>query len=712
MTASLDIDIGGTFTDCVLMYGGGLTRWKTPTTRYDLAVGFRDAIRGAADQAGIGFEAALSEVDVVRYSTTIAMNALLERKGPKLGLITTAGNEHMMLIGRSRQWADGLHQRERRNIPAIRKPDPLVPIDMVVGVRERVDYTGTVVCPLDRHDVARQVQRLVDRGAQGFVVVLLWSFVNPDHERQIREVITELYPDVHLGGMPVYLSSDVAPTWHEYPRANATLLNAYLQWELRDELASLAHELRDQGYRRPLHVVNNVGGSAKVTRTRALDTYGAGPVAGLFGSAHLAARYGLSEVVVTDMGGTSFDFGTVTGGEVRFFAEQPVVDRWLTETSMIEVKSIGAGGGSIAWLNPDMAGRLEVGPRSAGANPGPACYGMGGREPTVTDADLVLGYLDPDYFLGGRMRLDRDLAVRAIRRRIAEPLGLDVTEAAAAIRRSIDTRMADVITKELFLKGLDVRNFTLFAYGGAGPLHAADYAASLDPTMDCYTFLYSSVFCALGAATMDLRHLYERSAHLQLLDPVDGYYLDDFDAFNDVVEGLRRDAVRDVASEGFDPDTISFTLELDMRFGAQLNLTRVRSPHLTLRSETDARQLAAEFIAEYARRYSEISVYEEAGIDIESFHLAAVVARDKPTLPSLPPGGPDPDGARIGTRDAFWRASGSTLPSAVYAAERLCAGNVIPGPAIVQSQDTTIVVPPDRTLTVDEIGTAVLRPLR
>jgi N-methylhydantoinase A/oxoprolinase/acetone carboxylase beta subunit len=709
MNSSIDIDIGGTFTDCVLMRNGELTRWKSPTTRYDLAVGVRDAIQGCAEQGELSYGDLLAQLDVVRYSTTIAMNALLERKGPKLGVITTAGNEHMFLIGRSRQWADGLYQREVRNMARIKKPQPLIPLEMVVGIRERIDYSGKVVCPIDADDVAAKVRQLVDNGAQGFVVVLLWSHVNSIHEDAVRQIIEDSYPDVHLGGTPVFCSSEVAPTWHEYPRANTTVLNAFLQAALQNELSSLGHELRVQGYRKPLLVVNNVGGAAKVSRTRALDTWGAGPVAGLFGSAFLANRYGLEQVVVTDMGGTSFDFGTVTGGEARFYTEQPVIDRWLTETSMIEVKSIGAGGGSIAWLNAELDNRLEVGPQSAGANPGPACYAQGGREPTVTDADVVLGLLDPDFFLGGRIRLDRELAERAIRRRIADPLGIDVMEAAVAIRRAIDAHMGDVIAKEIYLRGLDVREFSLFAYGGAGPLHCTDYVRQLSPTMDCYTFLYSSVFCALGAATMDLRHLYERSSHISLCEPRAQSWLEDFETFNAVVHQLRQDAERDVVSEGFSVDDMSFSLELDMRYDSQQHLTRVRSPHLTLASNQDVRDLAAAFSTEYVRRFTEISLDPNGAVEIENFHLSAQVQRPKPVLMELAQGTADATSARIGSRDVFWPDLGRQVSTNVYSANDLLAGNVIQGPAIVQAADTTIVVPTDRTLTIDRIGTALLR---
>lgn len=710
---SVDIDVGGTFTDCFVQFNGQQFTSKAPTTHYDLSVCFREAITIAAKEVGLDFSGLVKQCEVIRYSTTKALNALIERRGPRLGLITTLGNEHINLIGRSQQWQHGLNLHEINGLAKARKPDPLIPFEMTVGVRERVDYAGKVIAPINLDDVRKKVHYLVNQGAEGFVVCLLWSHVNPVHEQAIRDLIEEIYPDVNLGGMPVYLSSEVAPIWHEYPRLNATTLNAYLQWELKDQFAQLTYDLRQAGHKRPLQIVSNVGGMAKASRTRALDTFGAGPVAGMFGSAYIGSLSGVEDIIVTDMGGTSFDFAPVSGGEVRYFADNPVIDRWLTEQPIIEVKSIGAGGGSIAWLNPTMGNRLEVGPRSAGSNPGPACYGMGGREPTVTDADLVLGYLDPDFFLGGRMRLDKSLAERAIRRRIAEPLGIDVIDAAAAIRRTIDATMGGVIAKDLMLKGLDIRKFAVFANGGAGPLHCVDFARSIHPEMVCYTFPYSSVFCAMSGTTMDLSHIYQRSAHCTLKDLATGSCLspDGRAAFNKVVEGLIKEAQRDVMSEGFSTDQIIFTLELDMRFSGQFHQTRTRSPHLVINSDEDIEGILGEFEAEHARRYSKMSYFPEGRVEVETIHLMARVPLPKPILPEIPKGGSDASSALDGTREVYWTELGRHANTRIFDAAKLRAGNVIDGPAIVQAVDTTILVPSDRAMFVDRHGNGVIKPV-
>jgi len=350
MEATIDIDVGGTFTDCLIVSGKRMARAKSPTTGYNLSVGFRRAVEDAASQLDVSLSDLLQKTSVIRYSTTLAMNTLIQRTGPKLGLITTAGQEHMLLIGRSRAWADGLHPRERRYMYLAEKPEPLISSDMTVGVRERIDCFGNVAIALQKEEVRHKVQSLVDKGARGFVVSLLWSFINPVHEQLVREVIQEEYPDRYLGNMPILLSSEVQPKWHEYPRTNVVILSAYLHTEMTGQLSALGEELRDYGYKKPLSIINNVGGVAKLSRTRAVDTFGAGPIAGLLGASWISKLYGFPNVLVTDMGGTSFDYGVLLDGSCRFYQDWPVIDRWATETSMVEVNTIGAGGGSIAWL--------------------------------------------------------------------------------------------------------------------------------------------------------------------------------------------------------------------------------------------------------------------------------------------------------------------------------------------------------------------------
>jgi len=707
MEATIDIDVGGTFTDCLVVYGDRIARSKSPTTGYNLSVGFRKAVEDAARQLDMPLPDILQKTSVIRYSTTLAMNTLIQRTGPKLGLITTAGQEHMLLVGRSRSWADGLHPRERRYMYLARKPEPLITHDMTVGVRERIDCFGNVAIPLQREEVRQKIQTLVDRGARGFVVSLLWSFLNPEHERLVREVIQEEYPDRYLGNMPILLSSEVQPKWHEYPRTNVTILSAYLHTEMTEQLSALGEELRDYGYKKPLSIINNVGGVAKLSRTRAVDTFGAGPIAGLLGANWISKLYGFPNVLVTDMGGTSFDYGVIVDGACRTYQEWPVIDRWATETSMVEVNTIGAGGGSIAWLNELMGNKLEVGPKSAGSNPGPACYDLGGTEPTVTDADVVLGYINPDYFLGGKMKLSRDKALKSMES-IAGTLGLDPVEVASHIRTVVGANMGNTILKEVVMRGHSPDDFVVFAYGGAGATHCVDYNSHLKAPK-IVTFPFASVFCAMGGATLDLKQCYEASKHVVLHSPMRiPNYLGEYDEFNAVVDGLKEVALRDIRSEGFDPDDVVLALELDMRYGDHLMLTRIASPRLHLQSEEDVKSICDAFTAIHLARYGELAAIPVTGINVENFYLFASVPLSKPQLPTYPDEGESPDSALKGTRPVYWKQNGDFIETSIYDADLLRPGNVVVGPAVIEARDTTIVLPPDTKYSVDKYLSGII----
>jgi N-methylhydantoinase A/acetophenone carboxylase len=707
MEATIDIDVGGTFTDCLVVCGEQIARAKSPTTGYNLSVGFRKAIEEAAGQLGISLTDLLRKTAVVRYSTTIAMNTLIQRNGPKLGLVTTAGQEHMLLVGRSRSWADGLHPRERRYMYLAKKPEPLIPFDMTVGVHERIDCFGGVVIPLQKEEVRQKIQSLVDKGARGFVVSLLWSFINPAHEQLIREVIQEEYPDRYLGNMPVLLSSEVQPKWHEYPRTNVVILSAYLHTEMTEQLSTLGEELRDYGYKKPLSIINNLGGVAKLSRTRAVDTFGAGPVAGLLGANWLSKFYSFPNVVVSDMGGTSFDYGLIIDGNCRFYQDWPVIDRWATENSMVEVNTIGAGGGSVAWLNELMGNKLEVGPKSAGSNPGPACYDLGGTEPTVTDADVVLGYINPDYFLGGKIKLSREKALKSMEK-VAKPLGLTTLEAASHIRTIVDANMGNTILKEVVFRGFSPDQFVLFAYGGAGPTHCADYNSYLKaPKM--VTFPFSSVFCALGGATLDLKQCYEVSKHMILFHPMKfPTYLEDYDQFNKVIDSLKEIAYRDIRSESFKPDDVMLSLELDMRYGDHLRLTRVASPTLYLKSEDDVKAICKAFTNIHLARYGELAAIPVTGVNIENLYLFATVPLHKPKLPSFTLEGESPRKALKGKRPVYWKQYNDFKDTAIYDADLLRPGNVIRGPAVIEARDTTVVLPPGMKYSIDRYLSGII----
>jgi len=408
---SIDIDVGGTFCDLVLTLSGERYIVKSPTTPQDLSVCFMNAVEDCAKVVDTTAAHLLARVQVVRYSTTVALNRLIERKGPRIGLMTTEGHEDAILIGRGAQWVDGKRVAERRNLAVQTKPTPLVSREHIVGIRERIDSGGNVIRALDEDDCRLKLRQLVDQGVRAIVVSFLWSFSNPLHERRVREIIREEYKEYHIGYLPVVLSSDVIAKLGEYARTMTAVLDAYLQQAMQREMSTTWDKLRSRGYRGSFLMIHNSGGSADIFKTSACRTFNGGPAAGLMGSAHFAGVLGYKNVVAADMGGTSFDIGLVVEESVRAYDFRPIIDTWMVGVTMLQTISIGAGGGSIASIDKSIGNRIDVGPRSAGSMPGPACYNMGGTEPTVTDADLVLGYLNPDTYFGGKMRLSKSRAV-------------------------------------------------------------------------------------------------------------------------------------------------------------------------------------------------------------------------------------------------------------------------------------------------------------
>jgi N-methylhydantoinase A/acetophenone carboxylase len=703
---AIDIDVGGTFTDAVLTLDG--QRWiaKSPTTPYDLSVCFINAVEEVATEADLAVEEVLPRIEVVRYSTTVAMNRLIERRGPRIGIIATEGHEDAILIGRGAQWTDGTRLAERRNLATQRKPAPLVDRTMIVGVKERIDSTGAVMRPLDEDDVRRKLRWLMDRGARSIVVSLLWSFANPAHELRVKEIIREEYKEYHIGYLPVVLSSQVVPKLGEYERTMTAVLDAYLQRAMQVELSATWDRLRELGYRGSFLMIHNSGGSGEVFKTTASRTYNGGPVSGLMGSYHLANTLGYNNVVAGDMGGTSFDIGLVVERSVRNYEFRPIIDRWMVGITMLQTLSIGAGGGSIAWIDHDLGGQVNVGPRSAGSDPGPACYDQGGTEPTVTDADVVLGYINPDTYYGGRMLLSRDKAAATIRDRIAEPLGIGVEEAAALIRRIVDQNMASAIKREIHLRGYHPEEFILFAFGGAGPTHVSGFLGDLAGAV---IFSSAPVFCALGSSIMDIVHVYETSKRMLLMAPMSQQLTTDYDSFNAVVDRLIEQATGDLRAEGLPVDEAAFGLELDMLYGGQVNVKRTASPRLRIHSPEDVAAVYDAFEREFSEAFSPLVVNKPGGVYLDNFVLKVTVPTPKPVLPDHPLEVEDPAKAAIGRRPTWWPGAGWT-DTAVYEADALRPGNRLEGPAIVEAPLTTVVVPPGSRYSIDHHGLGLLQP--
>ncbi|MEX2288971.1 MAG: hydantoinase/oxoprolinase family protein [Mycobacteriales bacterium] len=698
MTARIGVDVGGTFTDVYVVRDGEAARAKADSTAYDLRVGFFNSVRTAGEQFGLTLDELLAETESIVYSTTVGTNALIEHRGPKLGLITTMGYEDTMLIGRGRSWADGLPIESRYDRARAQRPEPLIPPHLIRGVRQRMDNQGNVLMPIQDEDVLAQVQHLVDQGVRGFVVVFLYSYVNPEHEQRVRELIRQQYPESYLGHMPVFLSSDVSPQMGEYRRTTTCVLDAFLRIEAESHLLGLTDDCRDKGYEQPFLIAKCTGGASSLSRTRPIHMFGSGPVAGIVGAAEVGRSYGVKNVLMTDMGGTSFDLGLIVEGRERIHDFDPVIDRWRVQVPLVAHWSIGAGGGSLARVEE---GILRVGPQSAKALPGPACYGRGGDRPTVTDADVVLGYIDPDYFLGGRIRLDAERARAAVREHVAEPLGMDLHTAAWSIKQMVDGMMGQEIYRIAALtSGLDPRDFTVFAFGGAGPVHASGYAAAADVSTVAM-FAFGSVAGAFGTLHLDVLQSYERTHSAILYSSTTQRYAEDvIGPFNTAVQELLAEAHRDIDEEGFQAEGISYSLEVLLRFGQQRHSLPVDADKLQLEDVSDVERLVSQFATAYAEAYGPGSVYIEAGVEILGLRLNASAPLPSPPLSANR--GSVTQTEQRGERLAFWGPEHGPLQTPVYLWESLAPGTAFAGPALIDSDDSVGVVPPDWTFRLDE----------
>lgn len=703
----VSVDIGGTFTDCSLVWDGKYVEAKALTTHQNLALGFNQSLQNAYEQLGLGLQDVMQSVDSVRYATTLGTNALIERKGPRVGLITTAGYESMVPLARGRGYGEGLPDRLQRDLPMGERPAPLVPIKMIVGVRERIGETGTVLLSIDAEDVRAQVRRLVDNGVQAFVVSLINAVVNPEHELFVEEVIRDEFPEHMLGSAPIILSHLVGGRKGEYARTSSCIMDAFLHNVMYHGLSTLERNLRDNGYEKPMLVIHNSGGMAQLNSTDALQTIHSGPVAGIYASEHLAEQTDLGNIVCTDMGGTSFDIGLVVKGGVKFYDFNPTIERWIVNIPMVHLVTLGAGGGSIARFDR-LRRTVAIGPDSAGSDPGPACYNFGGRNATVTDSDLILGYLLPDRYANGHIQLSEKRAQRAIEKDIAEPMGMDLIGAALAVREKVDNDMANGIAQELRARGYEPRHFTILAYGGNGPLHACGIARVLG-VQRILVPPFSSIFSAVGAGNMDQMHIHEKSVYLSLYDSNTRALFSDYAHFNGIVEELERRGREDLLRQGVSEERIQHRLELDMRYGNQLAQTAVVAPRNRITEADELMALIEGFSRDYGRRYGEGSQAPEAGIRINTVRVASY--SQMPTLELRDVLATVADVRDGGTpflrKVCHFVGHDGPQDTAFYQLGELDFGTRILGPAVVLSPATTFLVEPGWTVTIGRYGSGL-----
>ncbi len=690
----IGIDIGGTFTDvCAMLPDGRLWSTKVSSTPPEFERGFLNGIDEIARELGIETSDLLGRVSRIAHGTTVATNSLLTRDGDRVGLIATAGHGEAGIIMRGVGRTAGVTAEEMLRVHDSAKPTPFVPRRLIREVPERIDREGKVVAPLDDAAVRVAVQELLDEGVEAFAVSLLWSVRNDAHEQRVREIVREVAgADVHVS-----ISSEISDRAGEYERSVGAIMNAFVADRTNSYLAKVERGVREPGFEGPLMVMQCSGGVATIERISEapITTLQSGPVGGVIGSTYLAGEIGRGNLITTDMGGTSFDVALILD-HVPDRAPGTVLDRFEMFLPTVDVRSIGAGGGSIASFD-EASGSLRVGPRSAGAVPGPACYGRGGTEPTVTDASLVLGFIDPEYFVGERMQLDLDAAREAVRP-LAERLSLSLEDTAAGIIAIAEHLMADLIRGMTVERGLDPREFDLLAFGGAGPQHAGNCAQEVGARSAIVPLgVVASTWSALGVAAADLSVAAESG--MRMLAPFDTGELERVcaDLTDDVEARLATDAVDS-------PVVVDY--EVDVQYQGQIHQLTLPLRLAALRDEKDfSAALSDAFTAEYARLYGDAATLPGTPVEI-------VVTRARGSRRTSKPGFARNDsdaGITELSREVYWPTEKRRLETPVRRiAGQAPSGHTWVGPTIVEMPHTTLVVHPGQTAATDEIGNIVL----
>jgi N-methylhydantoinase A len=687
------VDVGGTFTDCVVVDEDGVVfRDKSFTVPSNPGQGMVNALENVVAGAGLSVSGVLENARAFAIGTTSLTNKLITRGGAKVGFITTRGHEDAILIGRIIAKSEGLSEAEKSDVLCWSKPEPIVARKHIRGVSERMDYKGSVIVPMNEKEVIATVRELLDDGVEAIAICLLWGFINPAHEHWIQNYIVTHHPGIYVA-----TGSSVAPVLGEYERANSTILSAHLGALARREMDMTKSLLASRGLSRPFLVMQSNGGCMwdEEVQLAPLNLIASGPAGGIIGCSKLGERMGYRNIVATDMGGTSFDVGVITNS-APILANIAVYDRTRIALPHVEVISIGAGGGSIAWVDED-TGLLHVGPRSAGSVPGPVAYGNGGEEPTVTDADVVLGRIDPARFFSGRKMLDRAKAEAAIKTKIAGPLGLDLHAAAKGILDIVDSRMGDLIRKLTIERGVDPRDFVLFSYGGAGPTHVGAYAREVGIQLALVS-PYAAVFSALGIGSSDIVRVYSVSSPLR--SPFD------LDQVNSIFGNLEDRASKDLERRGVTARNTVFSRSMEMRFRHQSHQVKVPVPNGKL-TEREMQTVTAQFVELYEQAFGLGTAVTEAGIEILIFQVVLTTHYSTMTLRRQALAGSDASAARSGSRQVFFDKGLVETP--IYEHSHLEPGNVVTGPAIIEAANTTVPLHPGQELTVDAYSNLAIR---
>lgn len=671
MTVRVGVDVGGTFTDSVCWRDGDIVISKVPTT-----VPQSEGVIRGIDEFGVAF----SEIDSIFHGTTVGTNALIQRNGGPAALVLTAGFGDLLLLQRG----------DRPHLYDLQwdKVEPVIPRDMIVEAKERLDSSGCVVEAFNVEDTISELTPLIEQGIRSVGVCFLFAYLNDAHEQQLKKRLLATHPELYVS-----LSSEIAPEWRELERANTVAINAYLAPRLGVYLRELRERLLEARYAHDYFVMQSNGGM--ITSTRAVDlpctTLLSGPAAGVQAAAGIAAQAGILDLLSFDMGGTSTDVCLIEGGEPTTTTTTHL-ERLPMKVRSLAVQAVGSGGGSIAYV--DSGGRLQVGPESAGASPGPACYGRGGTRATISDAALVTGILDPDTPLGGDVQLDGELALRAISQ-VASELGAGATplEASHAILTLAVDTIAHACRAASVEQGRDPRTLGLFAFGGAGPMFACRVAAELG-IQRIIIPPYPGVTSALGLLMCPLRYDFSRT-HLGVSSDIDPESLDTTFA------SLEQDALRVLLTEGFERRSITLMRSVHARYLGQnheLEIAVREGSNEVL--DDPIRQLVSDFHSAHSSRYG--FVLPERPVEIVTYRVAGLVLFPTVTLPPVPARSPGTTLARAGSRLVHFASD--SLEASVYRRSDLCVKDRVLGPSLVVQQDTTVVVHPDFVAEVDERG--------
>ena len=678
----LGIDVGGTFTDIVALGSDGEVEAAKTLSTNDQSDGVIDAIERVAARREETLGGFLGQTSLIVHGTTVATNTLLEYSGAKVGLITTAGFRDEIEFRRS--------YKESVFDPRLKPPHPIVPRRLRIGVPERLDQHGEVLTALDEEACRVALRGFAAEGVEGVAVCFLFSFVNPAHERRVAELIAEELP-----GVFVSLSCEVLPEIREFERVSTTVVNAYVGPRIQRYLGHLEGRLEDIGFAGELFAMQSNGGVQTVAEAGrfAVNTLLSGPAGGVTAGTYIAERAGYPNLITVDMGGTSYDVAVIQNLQPTVTTES-WIGRYRIALPILDIHTIGAGGGSVAWI--DDGGALRVGPESAGSRPGPACYGHGGTRPTVTDADVLLGFIDPDFFLGGEMRIDKAKAEAAITAEVGDPLGMGAHEAALAISDIVNNNMSNAMHFVTTKRGFDPRDFALLAVGGAGAIHAGRQAEDLGIETVVVPSL-GPVFCALGD---DVAHLKvsEARTHYQRLDQVD------LDRVNALFREMEAAARARLGSQ-----TVTQTYEtsrgLDMRYVGEVHEVTV-----PVRSRT--RRITAlnveATLADFHDLHDRLYAHKDPGqaVEVLTLRLELVGLRERPRAAEEPFESEDASAAVKGERAIYFEAEPTVVP--IYDGARLRAGNFIAGPAIIEQWGTTVVVHPGHEALIDAFRNCVI----